>query len=584
MKKIVTLLACLGLALGLSAQTTPIKNGKLQSNMDGAGFGLGNTTGEVFPNPLINSYDGSDDYDVGRGRTPNLILSLLYSNSVNYFIIGDSRGNDFFAKMMGFFDTYTSMPTDYAAWQIYPYWWERLGSFAGTAASFTNVPALNWNPFTLIVLRPGEAHFWASGASHTGGASNVNRLDFYFYGGSTNGSCDIYTTPMGTPVFTKRVVVNETLYPGYICATNLALTAGNYRAMVSNTTSANVYYRSLGFVSTSVRRSRIYLEVSGGQEMGTFLAMGTNTIASMLTNHRPTVILYPQTKLVTSYSNFPKLRYLFNTFATNADVGLVLMSPGTNLVASASTNEGSFYQLQDWRPRVRSYSWFLIDMMSPMNEPLRSVNRGFVAHDGVGIHLSPVGIDVFGSIFLEKLGLVTKYVTTGNFSVQAAINAAYLPSTNGASYGMTNFLAFRLNPSNDRVGDFGVIDSSMSGWWIGHVPSKGLGPNDYSFGGNQSGTTFMNSSNAVSVAIDGTPQLYVFKSGGILTADPFNSFVDPGSGVFAFNLTAKVKGNLQIRSNTGPTSVTVGTTAPDQWLAIQGTNGVQFYVPAWVPH
>lgn len=41
---------------------------------------------------------------------------------------------------------------------------------------------------------------------------------------------------------------------------------------------------------------------------------------------------------------------------------------------------------------------------------------------------------------------------------------------------------------------------------------------------------------------------------------------------------------VHLRTNAAPANVTVGTTPPDVWLPIAGTNGVIYYVPGWTPH
>lgn len=83
---------------------------------------------------------------------------------------------------------------------------------------------------------------------------------------------------------------------------------------------------------------------------------------------------------------------------------------------------------------------------------------------------------------------------------------------------------------------------------------------------------------------------------GVATPNTINFSFDAqtGNGALVGDLTTagKVKiggyvistNSIQMPTNTGPTSVTVGTTAPDRWFSFLDLDGHRWWTPAWTNH
>lgn len=551
-----------------------------------------------FPSPSVTTYDGSDDYSVGPLRTPNLDLAMSFSNQIRILFIGDSIGLQSMSKVRKAFNSFSTWPHyQMHAMAGYPYLWGRRGSFGGTPVTVTNIPALDWNGLELYYLPSGQSDYWASGPSLNLFATNADTATLVFYGGATNAILTLAVSTDGSS-WTDVITVDESAYGGWRQVTNRTITPGNYQLRLTASGSGNAYYKSPGLTSSTARSSILPYEASGGKTLQDFLAMGTNCIATMLTNLNPHAIVYTQTKNVDTRSGWVAFKWLVDNYATNADVILLSGQPSTASAAESNTNQGSWYQLQTDRVSARAYKWAYVDMTSALADAGRNEKRGLYLSDGSTVHFNPAGVEVYGAMAIQRIGLIEKFLASTNFNFGGIDTSLLLEKTNGISrdltnyyprtFGATNYGDLYSRPSNDRVGKFGVVDSVTSGWWIGRLPTDALTANAVNLSGDHSGNTYLASSNTITIGItphSGTsPSLKVDNSKGLIMGNVYIDTTAPPAYQTRFNSDVKVQADLLLRTNTAPTSVTVGSTSPDVWFAIKGTNGVQYFVPGWVNH
>jgi hypothetical protein len=151
---------------------------------------------------------------------------------------------------------------------------------------------------------------------------------------------------------------------------------------------------------------------AGGQDLSALLAMGTNNIATLLSNLNPDLIFYEQKKDVWTRSNWPTAAGLLRAYATNADVCLLSgqISNGPNDYPAANPTNSSYAIALVDRSIALSNGWAYVDDFTPLNDwPNIIVANGFNA-DGI-VHLNAAGQLFAGSIAVKQLGLVEMLTT-----------------------------------------------------------------------------------------------------------------------------------------------------------------------------
>jgi hypothetical protein len=153
---------------------------------------------------------------------------------------------------------------------------------------------------------------------------------------------------------------------------------------------------------------------AGGQDLGSFLAMGTGMIATLLTNLNPDLIIYEQKKDVWTRANWPAVAGLFRTYAKNADVCLLSgqISNGPNDYPTQNPTNGSYAVALVDRAIAVSNAWAYVDDYTPLNNWTNIiVANGFNA-DNI-VHLNAAGQLFAGSVTVRALGLLDLLYASG---------------------------------------------------------------------------------------------------------------------------------------------------------------------------
>ena len=154
--------------------------------------------------------------------------------------------------------------------------------------------------------------------------------------------------------------------------------------------------------------------------MGGLLQMGTNNLATLLTNiwPPPTMIVYCDSKDVFTYTNWPGVKWLFDRYTPNSDV--VLGKPHPSTVASVESDPayGTYYQSLVFNEIARTNMIPFIDSRSSFADTNRSARLGYYADF---IHLNDNGKDALSEDFWNRLKIPSRLIATRSFVI-ASLN------------------------------------------------------------------------------------------------------------------------------------------------------------------
>src|SRR5262249_55240685 len=205
------------------------------------------------------------------------------------------------------------------------------------------------------------------GGAGAGDFVSANTLTFWYSAKSTRGTCILQTSPNNS-TWTTVATVDTSTGPAGLRVTNVSLTAGKYNARVTTTSGGaenRVVYLWPELQNRAGNGALLFDGHAGGLVLGDFLAMGTNNIASLLTNYLPDVIFYQQTKPVSSLTNWPKVAWFFKTYASNADVALIQSQCAADPAANADPANGGAFQMAVNRAVAISNDWAFVDNYTP---------------------------------------------------------------------------------------------------------------------------------------------------------------------------------------------------------------------------
>ncbi len=152
--------------------------------------------------------------------------------------------------------------------------------------------------------------------------------------------------------------------------------------------------------------------------------MGTNSIASFLTNYNPTVIIYQQTKQVSSMTPaiLDSVFGLFATYATNSDIVLVQSQCDADPAVNADPANGNIYQMQILRPWAVQHHYLYLDDYSYLNDRSNIVQNGMSADH---IHLNGTGQTYSGLLTCQQMGLPNLLLSSGLLTLGAFPSPQY---------------------------------------------------------------------------------------------------------------------------------------------------------------
>jgi len=344
---------------------------------------------------------------VNTANLPHLQKALAAPRPVRILWLGDSIGGNSVEAILRLFESYwTNGVQSGGLFLGWPRYYSNQGGPWGQ--DFGNVW---WASSYLLTNTAWQA--W--GGPSEGGYRPADTLSFWYIKDPTSGSALLEVTTNGTSWQTVTTV--DTGTGSGIAMTNFALPLANYSVRVTSLgggTANRVRILWASLLNSTQSNSLIGFGCNApGRELGHFLAMGTNNIATLLTNLNPDLIFYEQKKDVWTRTNWPTVAGLFKTYASNADVCLLsgqISNTINDYPTPNPTNSSYAVALVD-RSIALSNGWVYVDDFTPLNDWSKIVANGFAADNLV--HLNAAGALYAGSITVRGLGLLDLLYASG---------------------------------------------------------------------------------------------------------------------------------------------------------------------------
>jgi hypothetical protein len=381
------------------------------------------TTVLAAPEVAIVSAAGAFGYSANLQLTPRLQQALNSGRAPRLLWLGDATGADTLEAVQRLFETQ------------FLYGLQKSGFQLGSPRYFPDSPAGSgkgmfdaawWN--NCLSLTNGATQTF--GGSGRGGFIPANRLNFWYLAGSNRGTCNLQTSPDGS-AWTTVMSVNAAQGAAGLRMTNVSLTSSAYSARVTTTSGGaenRIVFLWLDLQNTASSAAVMAQACGATGSPGSFLAMGASSIASLLTNTAPDLIVYQQSSPTYNYTNWPAAAALFKTYASNADVVLVSPQISGDTNAETSATDAVFPQVLLDRVIAKTNNWAFVDNWSILNDYSNIVAaNAFNASDGTLLHLNSAGQLYAGASLIRQLGLLDHFT------------AARVLATNGGSFiGITN--------------------------------------------------------------------------------------------------------------------------------------------------
>ena len=383
------------------------------------------TTIITAPEVAIVAAAGPFGYSANLQLTPRLQQALNSGRSPRLLWLGDATGADTLEAVQRLFETQ------------FLYGLQQSGFQLGAPRYFADNPTGSgkgmfdsawWN--NCLSLTNGATQTF--GGAGRGGFIPANRLNFWYLAGSNRGSGNLQTSPDGSS-WTTVMTVNTAQGAAGLRVTNVSLSAGSYSTRVTTTSGGpenRIVFLWPDLQNTSSSAAIVAQACGATGSPGSFLAMGTNSIATLLTNTAPDLIVYQQCSSTYNYTNWPAAAALLKTYASNADVVLVSpqISGDTNLESSAT--DAMFPQVLLDRVIAKTNNWAFVDNWSILNDYSNIVTaNAFNASDGTLLHLNSAGQLYAGASLIRQLGLLDHFAAA---RVLATNSGSFIGITNGA--------------------------------------------------------------------------------------------------------------------------------------------------------
>jgi hypothetical protein len=398
-----------------------------------------------FPPVPLTSANGKDTNSTARGSEGFSINKMnlwwtqkafnnFSSHKYKMLILGDSTGADSVLAMQGFFDTNYVWAT------------EPLG-FGDSGSSYFDVERSgsgNLGCGQITAANGGDPHWWGQSMSLTNSGAGTHdqtfgirnsfgvtadTIQFWYFVSNGYGSLTLWTAPTNTGssnTWTLRATTDCTAGFGGLHATNISIPLSTYYLKVSNSiagTQGRTCYLWPDLVNNSTNSAKLWVGNVGGLTSVDFLGSGTNTIASILTNFSPDIIIYQETKNVSVLYGFTNLAGLFKTYASNSDVVMIQSQASKSAVNESTADVGSQFQLAVRREIALTNGWGFIDNCTPFNNWSNNIAAGFDLGDSSQIHFTTLGQQISGQIAIRQMGLLDMMANAGALQPQAALRA-----------------------------------------------------------------------------------------------------------------------------------------------------------------
>ena len=374
---------------------------------------------QVFNGYSTNAYGAVNyGFSMNLGNTPNLQKALTNANkSVRFMFVGDSTGAD---SIPGIYNLFASN---------YLFGVSPLVEFAGPSGYFpgngngfvsgittATTPGVSWWGNTMVISN--GANFNVTFGIRNSFPALGNQIRFTYQATNTTGTAIIQTAPaVSSNTWTTVATVDSTTGPTGLRVTNIALASvTNVYLRISNSvpgTEGRFIFVWPQIRDTTSRAVEFLDGHVGGNVLAQFMAMGTNAIATLLTNFAPDVIFYQQKKSVASMDYWTNVAVMFKTFATNSDVVVIQSYGSADQSAEADPANGSIFQLPVQRDVAKSNNWVFIDTVTPF--PWTNVIERF-GFNLDAIHLNGAGQLALGGMVTEQLNLPQMLANSGTLS------------------------------------------------------------------------------------------------------------------------------------------------------------------------
>lgn len=394
-----------------SGTNNPMTGLIIRDSFSLANGGATNSANRIVGSSL-NGYS-TNTYGAGPYGFSYNLSSLRYfqkrvstnDNSIKILCLGDSVGGDIIYPIAKYFSS------NYV-FGISPLL-EGQGDFTATGyGSALNVEYdTNWW---------GTEYAISNTATHTYGIRNsfpvpANSLRFWYMANAAWGSIQIQVSPAASSNTWSTVAVVDTSIGSNLKCTNISLLGGSYYLRLSNSISGSEnrsVYMWPQLRQTGSKAIEFFDGHVGGHVLSDFLTMGTNSIASLLTNYNPDIIFYTQKKDVVTMDYWTNVAALFKTYATNSDVVIVQGYPSGEFESIPAN--GTQFQRPVQREVAQTNDWTFIDAVTPYPWTNVTERAGFT-NGSDAIHFGFTGRESLGNLVLNQLHLDSYLQTAGKF-------------------------------------------------------------------------------------------------------------------------------------------------------------------------
>lgn len=392
------------------------------TNLNAAQLAPGSILPPLNAQNLTNLLTDTRDFSVNLDKLPYFTRALTYSNQVRVVAFGNSVGDAPVEILPRVMNKYSNRPLQPGAFHsLFP------AFYTATPVQVEYVPDVWWGRSQIFYQTNAQAVIW--GGPGGGGYINANLLEFWYVQTATNGSLTVEIT--SDLLNFVPVLHLDQAGPRGIYVTNVALPEGKYGVRITATN--RIQYLWPALVNTNSRSTFLSLASAAGVDLKDFLLMSTNSVATLLTNLRPDLIIYTQSRNVDSRGAWPEVKQLFDRYAPAADVVVCQPQTSGNSSGNADTNSGGWYQLLVDRQMCLTNGWTFVDCFTPLSDWSQIMALGYNTDH---IHFTPVGREYLSTIFWQKLKLIERLHLTGSYQANLPTRTTAPPAAEiGANNG-----------------------------------------------------------------------------------------------------------------------------------------------------
>lgn len=325
-----------------------------------------------------------------------------------------------------------------------------------------------WAAGQFYVLNSGNSTVWAGPGR--GGYVPGDTFKMWYLQAPTNTAFVTVEVSTDNSTWTPIMTIN-TSGTRQLAVTNVTMALADYEVRLTVSGGGTFKYLWPEWFDSTAKRPRLYLANAPGKTQNDFLAMGTNNWRTILTNLAPDAIVYTQTKEIQWRTNWPAMKYIFQTYAPRAD--MIFCSTHhvdpTNLVVGSND---TYEQAALDRYIAATNGWAFLDLLH--GQTWASVVTNGWSLDGV--HYNDAGKRWEADRFINTFN-IPSIIAVNNFAT-LPIPADILSATNLTAW---NYLRLKstgnastvLNADTNKLEWHGVGSSSQANLLVTNVLSAG---------------------------------------------------------------------------------------------------------------